>query len=337
MRLRDERPDPMEKAARLHEADVQIYRAHDALRRDYTAAPRLPWDAVHDLTGAFLPGQWWVLAAHTGRGKTTLAMNILSALARQGRRVTMMALEQDQETMRATWAAVTLGYPVSRVLEHRWSELPAGAEAAVHDHLDAQFLNHHDLVRFGDERFLDAATLPAVVEREAEGGAELIVIDHLHRLAEPGYQGVSAAAKALTEAARASDIPILCTAQLGMGPERDPVRPFLPPQIEDIYGSGVVAQECWVALGVYWPLGVHGKEDLAAIRRREREARDILEPNTLAVRVMKHRVRGGDALGRIVKLTYRHGQIVDPETEHRTAIEERESDFTRGDAYEDAR
>jgi replicative DNA helicase len=321
---------PRDKAEQLHAADMQVYRAHEALRADYSAAPRLPWDAVHELTGPMLPSTWWVLAAHTGRGKTTLAMNILSALARQGRRVTMLALEQSQETMRATWAAVSLGYRTSYVLEHRWAELPPGAEAAVHAHMDEmQFLGAHDRVKFADERFLDPETLPRIIEREAREGAELVMIDHLHRIAEPSYRGVSLAAKALTEAARATGVPILCTAQMGMGPERDPLRPFLACQLEDIYGSGVVAQECWVALGLYWPLRETGKEVLAAVRRREVEAHTLAEPNTLALRIMKHRVRGGEVVGHVRTLRYEHGRIIDPTMNDAAPIE-------RGDAYEEA-
>lgn len=307
----------------------QGMRAQDSLDRDPLRQPRLPWQSVHDLTWEFMPGQWWVLAAHTGRGKTTLAMNILSDLGRQGRRVAMLALEQSPEDMRKTWAAVSCGYRVSAVLANKWELLPPRAKQDIHDHIASQFTEQMRGVRFVEERFLNPATLGAIVEAQAALGAELIIIDHLHRIADASYAGVSLAAKALSEAARQTGVPILCTAQLGMGQERDPLKPFLPPQIEDIYGSGVVAQECWVALGVYWPLGVHSKDDLAAVRRREKEPHELAMPNTLAVRVMKHRVRGGEVLGRTVTLKYEGGRIIDPETERLDRLIERESDYTR--------
>lgn len=307
----------------------QGVRALESLDRDPLRQPRLPWQSVHDLTWEFMPGQWWVLAAHTGRGKTTLAMNILSDLAKQGRQVAMLALEQSPEDMRKTWAAVSLSYKVSAVLAGKWELLPPRAKQDVADHISHQFSEGMRGVRFVEERFLNPATLGATIEAQANLGAELIIIDHLHRIADASYSGVSLAAKALSEAARLTQVPILCTAQLGMGQERDPLKPFLPPQIEDIYGSGVVAQECWVALGVYWPLGIHTKDDLAAVRRREKEPHELAIQNTLAVRVMKHRVRGGEVLGRTVTLRYEGGRIIDPETERLEHQERLESDFTR--------
>lgn len=316
-------------AAKLHAVAGQVHRTQLALKRDYSHAPRLPWQSVHDLVGPLLPGTWWLLAAHTGRGKTTLAMNILTDLARQGRKVTMLALEQDQETMRQTWAAVSLGFRVSYVLEHRWGDLPPRAEQMIHDHIDWQCTEYFDHITFAEEHFLAPETLPGIVEREAKAGCELLILDHLHRLAQPTYDSVSLAAKALTEAARESGVPILATAQMGEGGrDPDPLKPYLPCELRDVYGSGVIGQETHVALGIYWPLGITTKEDLAAVRRREKEAHELAMPNTLAVRVMKHRVRGGEVVGRSAFLKYEHGRIVDPETERINALEERESDFT---------
>jgi len=270
-----------------------------------------------------------VVAAHTGRGKTTIVMNILADLAKQGRRVAMLALEQSPEDMRKTWAAVSLGYRVSAVLGSKWELLPPRAKEEVSAHIAGQLAGGNLGIRFVEERFLNPQTLGAIVQRQVDLGAELIIIDHLHRIADASYEGVSKAAKALTEAALVSKVPILCTAQLGQGQDKDPLLPYLPPDVSLIYGSGVVAQECWVALGVYWPLGVHTKEDLAMVRRGEKEAHELAIPNTLAVRVMKHRVRGGEVLGRTVTLKYEGGRIIDPETERLERLVERESDYTR--------
>ena len=337
--------EPLDERALAREKTIdQGVEALQSMRNDYTRAPRLPWDSVDTVVGPVLPGTWWVLGAYTGRGKTTTMMSLLADLAERGRRVTVFALEMKPPLMRRVWASVALGYKTSYVIENRWRELPVGAFEAVEKHVNWQVADMGEFIRFADEEYLDAANLPRLMKREANLGAELVLIDHIHRCADASYQGVSLAAKAISAACRDSNVPVIATAQFGQGADRDPLKPYLPPQLEDLYLSGVIAQECWVALGLYHPLGSHSKADLDAVRRREREPHTLAIPGTIGVRCMKHRVRGTDAVGQIRQLTYKDGKILDPETQRRESIEELESDYTRvppepiqDDMWEDGR
>lgn len=310
--------------------------ALERLDADFTHAPRVPWQSVHDLVGPFLPSQWHIWGAFPGRGKSTAGLNLLSALAEQGKRVVFLALEQDPHMMRLQWASIALGLHTSFVLENRWHELPPGAKESIQAHIKLQFKDYAETVRFPAERFLDPAGIPRMFERETKQGADIIIVDHLMRLAEPGYLGVSMAAKALTEAVRSTTTPCLALAQLGQGPVRDPMKAHAPMQLDDLYGSTVPGQEAAVVGNIFWPLSPTAtKQDIDAVRKRERSVREILMPDKVAMAFCKHRNRGGDALGKICLLDFNRGKITDPESLRVERLEARESDFTRPPAEPD--
>ena len=313
--------------------DIAVGQSTEALERldtDFTKAPRVPWQSVHDLVGPFLPGTWHIWGAFPGRGKSTAALNLISALAEQGKRVVMLALEQEPSVMRLQWASIALGYNTSLVLENRWYELPRGAKEAIQNHVTWQCEEHAETIRFPADRFLDPAGIPRLFEREAKAGCDLIVIDHLARTAEPGYLGISLAAKAITEGTRSSGVPALALAQLGQGPQRDLMKAHTPMQLEDLYGSTVPGQEASVVGNIFWPLSpLATKADIDAVRRREKSVRDILMADKVAMAFCKHRTRGGSALGSTCLLDYKHGKLTDPESRRVEALEERESDWSR--------
>jgi replicative DNA helicase len=289
---------------------------------------RLPWDSLHDILGYLWPEAFWVVAASTGNGKSTLLMQLVEAWAEEGAKVYVLPLEQPAEVMRQYWAALACRLDPMRVLENDWNALPREAKATVTAHLKWQ-VSHPGgryQVAFSPTRLVGEAQIVAEFERAAAFGAHVVILDHLHRLdiqGGNGYQALVRLCQRIKECAKAFQIPCLAAAQLHRDKEGDVLAPFLPPKPTAIQGGEVVRQEADVAIGLYRPLlDTFTAENARAVRMGQSKIRPFLEPNTVGVHVLKHRVRG-KALGELLKLRYEHGRIRDPQTDDRLAYEHR--------------
>jgi replicative DNA helicase len=308
----------------LHAAS-QVMEALDRMNIDPLSRPRLPWDSLHDLLGPMWPGEFWVLAAATGNGKSSMLMNLVDAWAKAGKRVYLMSLEQPPEIMRQYWAAFGLQIPVRPVLENGLSELDG---KRVRDHLRWQQdkAGGRLQVLFDDSEFLTVDTIRAAFENAWRFKADVMVIDHINHIdAEGGsdYQILRSVSQSVLRLARASGISVFAGAQLHRDKEHDVLAPYLPPKPTAIQGGEVVRQVCHVALGLYRPLTKDfTTEDARMVRLGKSEIRQFLEPNTIGFHVLKHRIRG-ETLGSIRKLRYQHGRIVCSDTEDRLAYEKR--------------
>lgn len=313
-------------------ADPSTNQMLDALSRlniNPASLPRLPWDSLHEIVGHLWPESFWVVAAATGNGKSTFLMQLVDAWASDKRRVYMLPLEQPAELMRQYWAALANNLDPMRVLENDWPHLPAKARQAVTGHLEWQVHPEggRNLVRFSGTQFVGAAQIVKEFEQADAFGASVIVIDHLHRLDTEGGNGWTALVKlcqTIKECAKVFRIPVLAAAQLHRDKEGDVLAPFLPPKPTAIQGGEVVRQECDVAIGLFRPLiETFNAEDAREVRLGKAKIRPFLEPNTVGVHVLKHRVRG-KALGEILKLRYEHGRITCEQTAKRLQWEDRQ-------------
>lgn len=306
-------------------ASDQVVDAFDRLTLDPLTRPRLPWDSLNDLLGPMWPGEFWVCAAATGNGKTTLLMNLVDAWATAGKRVYIMPLEQSAGIMRLYWAAFALRLTLQHVLENRLSDLD---RQRVRDHLRWQqdSKGGRFQVAFDDAEYLNTDTLLAAFQNASRLKADVLVIDHLHHLSVTqgsDYQALRDLCQAIHGDAKASGISVMAGAQLHRDKEGDVLAPFQPPKPTAIQGGEVVRQICHVALGLYRPLrDDFTPDDGRAVRSGKAEIRQYLEPNTIGFHVLKHRIRG-DTLGAIRKLRYDHGRIVCSQTEDRLAYERR--------------
>lgn len=304
----------------------QTERAFHRLAQDFSAVPRLPWDSLHAVIGhGFLPDQFWALAASSGHGKSTTVMNVVTRLAAERNRVYMLPLEQPTDVMRIYWAALEAGFPTRLVLKNDWANLPPHAREDIETHLRWQRGQGADLIQFSDEPFVDEGKLRAAMREAADFGADLVVIDHVHRLQLAGdnHRDWKRMCQALKELPKHYRIPILGAAQLnrGTGPV-DRLRAFLPPHVDQIEGGKILEQEADVVLACYRPLlPTMTSEEAKAVRMGAADLKPFLEPNTIGFHVLKSRIEG--AIGDVVKLGYDHGRIVCPQTEERLAWERR--------------
>lgn len=299
-----------------------------SLKIDPRTLPRLPWDSLHDVLGYLWPEAFWVVAAATGNGKSTFLVQLVNAWALEGRKVYVLPLEQPAKIMRRYWAALANDLDPMRVLENDWGKLPAHAEQTIAAHLKWQISadGGRFLVQFSDAQFVGEGQIGDEFLRAQAFGATVILIDHLHRLDVTGpnaWNSLVRLCQNIKEGAKVFGIPVMAAAQLHRDKEGDVLAPFLPPKPTAIQGGEVVRQESDVAIGLYRPLVANfTPEDAREIRTGKAKVRPFLEPNTVGVHVLKHRVRG-HALGEIVKLGYTHGKIICEQTNSRLAMEDR--------------
>lgn len=305
----------------------QVAEATQLTREDTARCPRLPWDVLHEALGPILPWQFWVVGASTGNGKSTFLMSLVAQWLTEGRRLFMLPLEQPGEVMRLVLAALRHGFDPRHVLSGQWERLLPEARARVQADLRWQATPEAaSLLHFSPRTFVDEAALRATWNEAKAFGAEVVIIDHLHRLQmtghKDGYQSLVRMAQLIKELAKETRIPALVAAQLHRG-DGDSLAPYRPPKPTSIQGGEVVRQECDVAVGLFRPL-LHAltREDEQAIRTGTKPIQHFLAPNCVGVHVLKHRVDGAQT-GAVLKLGWERGMLRDPSTDQRLAWEAR--------------
>lgn len=320
-RLKWGQPTPTLRLAKPDEAPdfasrtrTQVRNARDLIRQDFDACVRMPWNALHEVIGhGLLPYQLWTIAAASGHGKTTFAMNLVKAWVETGKRVYVVPLEQPTDVMRVYLAALTLGFSTRLALANKWREMRADARDAIESELVRQE-DEGELLHFSDVDFLTVSGLPKLLDEAKAFNADVIIIDHVHHIRGSGrnkYADFENICQTLHGFAKDARTPVVGMAQLNRGLVRDRVRAFLPPDVESIQGGDVLRQVSPVVMGLYRPL-VDGvtRKDFARIRLGE-PIKEFLKPNTVGVTVLKSRISGDT--GDVVPLRYDRGHILDLE------------------------
>ena len=165
-------------AKQISEAQASLYDNTDDL-------PCWPWPDITSLCGKPLPGDLTVIGARPANGKSTFMLNLFDHLVTAGFPTLYIGAgsEGPPKDTRKQWAALRLGFPVDRVMENRWHELPAGAQDNMFDEIQRQGLEH-DVAHFAD---VGARLTPAILMEAIEGfhkcaDARYVLLDHIHRI-----------------------------------------------------------------------------------------------------------------------------------------------------------
>ena len=291
------------------QADAQAAFAQLQGQVDRRTRPWLPWPCVNALTDCLMPWEWWVICGYTGNGKSSLVLNLIDHFSQAGRNVYVLPLEQGPEILLRAHAALRLGFRPADVLRNRWDRLGPDAQRLV----EAELREDHPHVHYNPARSLDVTTLAGAWDEAVAWGADLVVIDHLHRLADDDRRALASIARLLTDLAQQSQLPAIAMAQMNEGPDPDPVRAYRKPILRDIHGSATIAREAHVILGLYRPLRDDaGADEIRAVRDRTQDAYTLAKPGRAGMNLLKHRT-DGEHVGRSVELVYRNGRFHDPE------------------------
>ena len=281
-------------------ASQQVNAAQDALCADHTEAPRVPWVGLVELVGPALLGEMWVIGARTGCGKTTFLLNWFQHLVHRGQPVLYMGTESAAETLRRRWAAWNLGYPAAAVLENDWTRLPADAQTKLYLELQRQAEVYHEVAYFGDAPDLDPATLTKYLKAAQKHHIQVIILDHIHRVRLGGESRdqtfrLGVATRFMKQWAVRAGAVVIVAAQLNR-PERVPLADLAPPPLSALKQSGTLEEEADVVCLLHKTKRTDcTPEELHAVMHGERPVSDVLAANVMAVRVGKHRRRGGTA------------------------------------------
>jgi len=297
----------------------QVGEARNRLSYAPAALPRFKPDALHDAVRFLGPGQLWIVAAQTGIGKTTFTLSTIADWVSMGIKVCLVPTELEDWEVRRDLACLTADVDKRIAIENTWHEHADGMEMlervdeALRLQAEPPWSDHLMVLPYRtvtDEVLLDAG------KAAQEFGAKLLVVDHLDHIDYDKRQTFALAGK-IARAAKATaeeyGLTVLGMKQIhnaaAMG---DPLQRYMAPQLHQLQGGGLTAQNAAVVLGIYRPLvelfGDEGKKRLAAVRAKLLDAREVLMPNTMGVVVLKHRPQG-QLEGRRCLLTVRHGRV----------------------------
>ncbi|HNB58713.1 MAG TPA: DnaB-like helicase C-terminal domain-containing protein [Phycisphaerales bacterium] len=302
-------------------AKQQVAEAIARGRLDLSGAPRWPWGALHELVGQMLPGDFVVVCALSGNGKTSFLMSAMDWWSDRGCSTLYIPLETDPHEVRARWAAWKLGLDPVHVLRNEWHRLPEGAQDSFESALDDQVAN--PCIHFAPPKFITLDEIRKWVRWAHQHlGVRQVILDHFQRVdhgageqnAASHRLAVHATARGLKDLSRDLGIVTIAAAQANRAIDPlDAMKPLLLARVKDAAG---IVEEANIVLTLSRCLDPQAsKEQLAAVRSGMLEEWRVALPNRMVVCCRKHRL-DGKALDRRVRLAVEHGRVSDIEPEY---------------------
>jgi KaiC/GvpD/RAD55 family RecA-like ATPase len=280
-----------------------------------------PWSALDRVVGGMPEGEVCYVAAFSSSGKTTFLTSMMNEIFEStSKRVYFMGLESKPKTLRTHWAAKRLGFDAGELLSGEF--LKRSDSKAVRDAVEAEihsqnFGEKFERIRFSPTATIDARNLKRAADAAADFGADIFIIDHVDHIdGSPGrsdYGQSREVNQAILTIAQEYGFLMLPATQLNNEAARiNRIALHLPPQPQYVKMGGHKREVATWMLALYRPLKVAGmeKETLKAVNAGSRPASEILEPNTMAVLVMKHRFFGNRE-GSRVYLRVENGMVKD--------------------------
>lgn len=297
-------------------ADEQFVEAVQRLHENTSSYPQFPWPDLADLAGPMCPEDLILVAARTGSGKSLFLQNLFDALIESGRFGLYAGLEQAPRILRIKWACLRAKVPPKLVLAARADErnTPRWREAMDKVQAELAWMKSPAIrvrAHFAATRRIDKAGLIAWTKWAVDHGCGFVVIDHVDRMrhgtGQNAFHELSETIQTAKELAVEHRIVMLMATQVGR--PADALEQFMPPALHNLRGAGTKEEEADTVLGIYRPLRTSVTDkDLKAVRQGLRDRDTVIEPDTMGVQLLKHRLDGPVA-GKMVKLAVEHGRV----------------------------
>lgn len=199
-------------------------------------------------TGGLRPGNYCILAGVTGKGKTTLMLDVVADLCARGRRVLCVSAEMSKEDIVQRIHSSFSGVFLSRIRNSRLSDEDWEALREAQLEVDRWKLRITDS---GGPTVGDITTIARQAYQDW-GGLDLVCVDYIQKLKGRGqsdYSRVSAVSSALKELAMNMHIPVLALAQLDRSVGKEGRRPTL----HDLKQSGELENDADIVLLLHHP------------------------------------------------------------------------------------
>src|SRR3954453_21025429 len=204
---------------------------------------------IDELLSGMQAGNFIIIAARPGAGKSALAVNIARNVAVSERKtVALFSLEMSRWELGMRLLCSEASVPMSKV---RAGKIAASDFSAFADAADALHDAPMYIVDSGDVTILD---IRAKARRlRSRQGLELIVVDYLqlmspHRRMDNRQQEIAEISRSLKLLAKELDIPVVALSQLNRDPER---REGAKPQLSNLRESGALEQDADVVMFIH--------------------------------------------------------------------------------------
>jgi replicative DNA helicase len=228
-----------------------IARTIEAIRHPVTDIVSTPWPELHRrLAGGLRPGNLYVLGGRPGDGKSLMAEQLCTHVARTtGRGVLLASLEMSQIEVHLRMLAAASSINLGKLHEGNldlceWADLDTALST-----LDIP-------VTIDDTpalKVVDVRARARTLTRTADGLA-LIVVDYLQLMSASPQRNrereVADISRSLKILARELDVPVVATAQVSRGPM---LRGSHRPTMYDLRESGAIEADADVVLLLYRP------------------------------------------------------------------------------------
>ena len=293
--------------------------AEAGLFDDASSWLHMPWSTVDALVGGIGAGHVWFVGGFSGHGKTTFLMDLTRRMLHDNRTVYYCGTETVDHELRTRLACQRVGVYSGHVLTgatRGWTDWPEIRAKLVTDIRAQRTLGDR-------ERFL-VAPVQRIAARELTGAfhdaaiqqADVLIIDHIDHIAHgqgrSGFEDSRMLAHLVLDLAQSTGIRVIVATQFNNESGRgDRLGTFQPPQPHYVYMGGHKRQIAWGMLGLFKPIRDDlTADELKAARAGKLKPPQFLEPNTMAISVMKHRHYGSHE-GEIVRLRFDKGQLHD--------------------------
>lgn len=318
----------------LDEADVEVpnanysavIQAEDAFRaisRTQDKFLKLPFRALAEAIGDIPEGDLWYAGGFSGDGKTAFFTSLALALADAGKRVYYVPTETPPRTLRAHFACKALGYDVGDFLSGAYLAWPNAAECKeqIKAELKRQMTAGSDGKRslwVAEAGLLTSLRLEGEAAHARELGADVFIVDHIDHVEGSGqnlWEASQEANKTLLHIAQAYGQRVFAATQFNLQATiGSRTARHLPPTEKVVYMGNYKRTIASGMLGIYRPLKLQDL-DIDLLKRFNKgdtgvEPKDILEPNAMAISVMKHRLYGNRE-GKKVILQVNKGRVGD--------------------------
>lgn len=208
--------------------------------------------SLDKMTTGFHPGQFILIAARPGMGKSTLAVDFARhASFRSGKTVMFFSLEMDRkEIMQRIIAAET-----KIELEHIKKGTLAAADWERIREAASKMLNSNFIVDDSPNLTISQIRSRALRQLNSEAGLDMIVLDYLQLMRSPGkvesrQQEVSDFSRSLKLLSKELGVPVISLSQLNRSSEN---RADKRPMISDLRESGSLEQDADMVFLIHRP------------------------------------------------------------------------------------
>lgn len=313
--------DEVPEGDRVHpynEGADQVVEAGEEIDRNAHQFLHFPWPDLDSLVGGIAPGNVWFVGAYSGHGKTTFLTSALDAWYEQGKKIYYMGLESRPYILRTHWACKRLGLDAGEVLSGGLNGRMDGK--AIRESIKTELRNQLKggavpPVYFSSETFVDSAKLIRAGKQAADMGADVFIIDHIDHIrgaGNGGYDKSVSAVHTVLEMAQEYGLRVLAATQFNNEMIRgNRLGMHQSPSATAVYMGNHKRHVAAGMLGLYKPLKFDGLDPdiLKAFAKGEAEPQQVVEPNVMAVSVMKHRLFGNRE-GKRTFLGVEHGKVV---------------------------